>query len=76
MWDIGYKVIWVRIEKILVCCKNIFETFKNQKNHLIFILKTSGKHLVLLDREEIFSKIEDIKKSVKRRTTKYLCITW
>ena len=50
---------------ISMLVKTFLETFKNQKNQPALILKTSGATPCILDRSEIFSKIEDIKKSVK-----------
>ena len=50
---------------ISMLVKTFLETFKNQKNQPALILKTSGATPCILDRSEIFGKIEDIKKSVK-----------
>jgi hypothetical protein len=44
--------------------KTFLETFKNQKKQPALILKTSGATPCILDREEIFSKIEQIKDTV------------
>ena len=44
--------------------KVFLESFKNQKNPPGLILKSSGADFSILDREEILTKIKDIKKSV------------
>ena len=44
--------------------KVFLETFKNQKKKPGLIMKTGGAGFSLLDREDIFKKINDIKKSV------------
>ena len=45
--------------------KVFLETFKNKKNTPALILKTSGATFSVTDRDDIFKKIEGIKKSVK-----------
>jgi len=49
---------------ISMLVKTFIETFKNQKNQPALILKTSGATPCILDREEILSKIRDIKRSI------------
>ena len=44
--------------------KTFCESFKNQKNKPALILKTSGATPCILDREEILSKINDIKRQM------------
>ena len=44
--------------------KVFLETFKNQKNKPVLILKTSGASFSVLDREEMIKKIKNIKESV------------
>jgi hypothetical protein len=47
--------------------KVFLETFKNVKNPPGLIMKTSGATFSVIDREEILSKINDIKSTVKGR---------
>ena len=44
--------------------KTFLETFKNQKKQPALLLKTSGATPCILDREEIFNKIKEIKNTV------------
>ena len=45
--------------------KTFFETFKNQKNKPALIMKTSSATPCILDREELFNKINHMKSTVK-----------
>jgi hypothetical protein len=44
--------------------KTFLETFKNQKKQPALVLKTSGATPCILDREEVFSKIKQIRETV------------
>jgi len=48
--------------------KTFLETFKNKKNPLALLMKTSGATFSVIDRNEILSKIESIKETVSYKT--------
>jgi glycosyltransferase involved in cell wall biosynthesis len=48
--------------------KTFLETFKNQKKQPALLLKTSGATPCILDREEIFNKIKEIRSTVVGKT--------
>jgi hypothetical protein len=50
--------------------KTFLETFKNQKKQPALILKTSGATPCILDREDILSKVKQIRGTVEGKTPK------